>query len=73
MRLWDWFRDRRVTPDDEERLTAEADFAETDVQVSRAARQWAERVGAEQRRQLGHNHFGERMAAALEPRGGYPA
>ena len=70
MTIRKWFRGR-VTDDEDARLTAEADAAETDVQVSRSARKWAERVGAEQRAALVYNHFGERMAAALEPRGGY--
>lgn len=53
-------------------LRAEQVAAEQDVAVSKVLRANAERHGAMARRLLAENHFGERMAAALEPRGWDP-
>lgn len=59
-----WVLGRRVRE-----LDAETADAEQDVRVSRALRTNAEQIGKRQRIALANNHFGERMAAALEPRG----
>lgn len=60
----EWVLGRRA-----DELKAEAADAEQDVQVSRALRTNAERIGRAQRLELAQNHFGDRIAAALEPRG----
>ena len=52
-----------------EELRTERAEAERDVAVSRTLRHNAERLGPALRAELAVNHFGERMAAALEPRG----
>lgn len=71
IRLVEWIlgRDRHAPEPDTAELDAR--FAEATEQRAEAqtARRRAERVGPGIRAELEKNHFGERMAAALEPRG----
>ena len=53
-------------------LDVERDEAEQDVLTSKALRANAELQGRASLKFLADNHFGERMAAALEPKGWTP-
>jgi len=74
-----WLGRKSAANTERARVTAETDDlddrrAEAIQQrtEARAARRRAERLGPAIRAELEKNHFGERMAAALEPRGYKP-
>lgn len=71
IRLAEWLLGRRRDAPKVDTARLDSALAEATEQraEARAYRQRAERIGPGIREELRKNHFGERMAEALEPRG----